>query len=208
MSFRFFLMDFAEQRKRFPSKLKFWSVHCLINALPSYLIAVVWLQLWDQPVAQLAMGFAVLTFVIGYSIATSLPGPLSNRDSLAGRAMRVGLTVRTVISVITMLAVPLGPLLIFTPDLWCGVFASNVVGFFYQLAGLEITLQDGFEDGVSSGRLPGIGFMEVYLTTFIEGLILSFMLFLFSFIAILILQMRDRKKRFSQKPVSGRWPEK
>ncbi len=201
-------MDFTEVRKRFPSKLKFWSVHCLINALPSYLIAVVWLQLWDQPVAQLAMGFAVLTFVLGYSIATSLPGPLSNRDSLAGRAMRVGLTVRTVISVVTVLAVPTGTLMFFTPDLWCGVFASNAVGFLFESAGLESTLPRGFNDGRSSGSSQVVGFLEVYLTTVIEGLILSFMLFLFSFIAILILQMRDRKKRFSQKPVSGRWPEK
>jgi hypothetical protein len=35
--------------------------------------------------------------------------------------------------------------------------------------------------------------MEIYLTTVLEGLILSFMLFILSFIAIIILQMRDRK---------------
>jgi prolipoprotein diacylglyceryltransferase len=38
-----------------------------------------------------------------------------------------------------------------------------------------------------------VGFLEIYATTILEGLILSFLLFILSFIAIIILQMRDRR---------------
>ena len=38
--------------------------------------------------------------------------------------------------------------------------------------------------------------MEIYLTTLLEGLFLSFLLFILSFIAIIILQARDKRRMF------------
>jgi hypothetical protein len=59
----------------------------------------------------------------------------------------------------------------------------------YDLLGLEATLAGRLDSVASSIET---GFMEIYLSTVLEGLILSFMLFILSFIAIIILQMRDR----------------
>jgi len=177
-------------RKCFPGKLRFWAIHCTINALPSYLIAVVWLELWPVAHAHWAMLTAVLTFVFGYAVLTSWVPVLREGRNLFTRALKVGLVIRTVISCLTVFVVPLGIFLLFTPDYWCGQVAVNVVAWWYDLLGLESTLGSRLD---SVGKSIDTGFMEIYLTTVLEGLILSFMLFILSFIAIIILQMRDRK---------------
>jgi prolipoprotein diacylglyceryltransferase len=51
-------------------------------------------------------------------------------------------------------------------------------------------------NNTKDGVLIQPGFMEIYLITLFEGLILSLMLFIFSVMAVVILQMRDRKKMF------------
>ena len=184
--------------KVFPEKLKFWFWHCLINALPSYLIAVVWLELWKYPVAHVAIGCAVLTFMLGYSVVTSLPGPLTRKETLYARALKAALVIRIVISAITVMIVPTGVFLLLTPDLWCGRFAATLVSKIYGFLGFEATLLPRANGGGPSELFSTPGFMEIYLTTVLEGLILSFMLFIFSFIAIIILQMRDRKRMFRE----------
>lgn len=181
-------------KKCFPGKLTFWFWHCVINALPSYLIAVVWLGLWDSPVAHFAMGCAVATFVVLYSVLTSLPGPLANKDNLFTRAVRVGLILRLVISIQTVCLVPTGVFLLFSPDLWCGQVAVGIVRRVYEFIGLEASLFQRVDDHSAPAISGSIGFFEVYFATILEGIILSFMLFVFCVIAIIILQMRDRKK--------------
>jgi hypothetical protein len=164
-----------------------------INALPSYLIAVVWLGLWGSMSAQLAMLAAVVTFILGYSVLTAWWPALREDKSIFARALKVGLAIRVFISVITVIAVPFGIWLIFTPDYWCGQIAVGIIGWLYEQAGLEATLGSRYNDGYVDGTLQQPGFMEVYLATLLEGLILSFMLFIFSFLSIIILQMRDRR---------------
>ena len=173
-------------RRNFPNKLRFWALHCAINALPSYLIAVVWLELWPVMHAHWAMLAAVCTFIVGYAILTSWVPVLREGRNLFTRALKVGLVIRTVISAITFIAVPLGPLLLFTPDLWAGTAANWAVS---QVLGTNPLAQR--IEGSSIGSQ--VGFLEIYVTTILEGLILSFLLFIFSFIAIIILQMRDRR---------------
>jgi hypothetical protein len=174
----------------FPGKLRFWALHCTINALPSYLIAVVWLELWPVAHAHWAMLAAVGTFILGYAVLTSWLPVLREGRNLFTRALKVGLIVRTFISCLTMLAVPLGPVLMFTPDLWCGQFAVAMVARCYDLVGLEATLASRLDSVASS---IDTGFMEIYLATVLEGLILSSLLFILSFIAIIILQIRERR---------------
>lgn len=177
-------------RKSFPGKLRFWALHSMINALPSYLIAVVWLGLWAVAHAHVAMLAAVVTFVVGYAVLTSWVPVLREGRNLFTRALKVGLVIRTVISCLTIFAVPLGMLLLFTPDYWCGQIAVVTVARCYDLLGLEATLASRLDSVASS---IDTGFMEIYLATVLEGLILSFLLFILSFIAIIILQMRDRR---------------
>jgi hypothetical protein len=173
-------------RKNFPGKLRFWAIHCIINALPSYLIAVVWLGLWPVMHAHWAMLAAVCTFIIGYAVLTSWVPVLREGRNLFTRALKVGLVIRMVISVLTIMSVPVGAPLLFSPDVWCGLGASWFVS---QVLGTNPLPQ---RIGGSSGGSE-VGFLEIYATTLVEGLLLSFLLFILSFIAIIILQMRDRR---------------
>lgn len=170
----------------FPSKLRFWALHCTINALPSYLIAVVWLGLWPVMHAHWAMLAAVITFVIGYAVLTSCVPVLREGRNLFTRALKVGLVIRAVISVLTIISVPAGAPLFFSPDVWCGLGASWFVS---QVLGTNPLPQR--IEGSSGGS--EVGFLEIYATTLVEGLLLSFLLFILSFIAIIILQMRNRR---------------
>lgn len=176
----------------FPGKLRFWTLHCIINALPSYLIAVVWLGLWPVAHAHGAMLAALCTFILGYSILTVWLPLLREGRNLFTRALKVGLTIRTVISVITILAIPVGTPLIFAPDTWCGLAASRVVSMVLGTRPLPERI-----GGSGGGE---VGFLEIYAITLLEGVILSFMLFIFSFIAIIILQMRDRRNSLLWQP--------
>jgi hypothetical protein len=179
----------------FKGKLKFWSLHCTINALPSYLVVVFLLEQAGNPTAHFAMLSAIATFVIGYSVLTSLPGPLTRKDSLLSRALKFGLTLRMICSIITVLAVPTRIFLLLTPDYWCGNFASMIVAEIFNLLGQKAYIFGA----VGNGELvenAQIMFMEFYLVTLLEGLMLSLMLFVFSVFAVVILQMRDRKKFF------------
>lgn len=167
----------------------------MINALPSYLIAVVWLGFWESRTAHLAMLAAAATFVLGYSTVTASMGIFRDGESLFSRALRAGLVIRIIISLVTLIAVPLGPFLMLTPDLWCGFLASIVVT---KVLGLPPLMERTYT-GASAApnidvQLPG--FLEVYSTTILEGLVLSFLLFILSFLMILILQMRDRKRLY------------
>ncbi len=136
--------------------------------------------------AHWAMLAAVCSFIIGYSVLTSWVPVLREGRNLFTRALKVGLVIRTIISVITIFAVPLGPLLLFTPDIWSGMAANWAVS--------EVLGTSPLAERVG-GSTPSsqAGFLEIYATTILEGLILSFMLFILSFIAIIILQMRDRR---------------
>ncbi len=185
-------------------KLKFWTFHCLINALPSYLIVMVWLGQFGNPTSHMAMLSAVFTFVVMYSVMTSLPGPLTHKDTLFSRALRVGLILRMICSIWTFLFLFLGPIVIFTPDFWCGNIATGFVDRIYGFLGHETDLRKMFDGNTSKdGVLIQPGFKEIYLITLFEGLILSLMLFVFSVMAIVILQMRDRKKMFLRPPYVG-----
>lgn len=178
-------------QKRFPGQLGHWSWHCAINAAPSFLIAAVVLELWKSPVAVGGILAAIATFVLGYAVLTSFSGPLSDPQSLPARALRVGKRIRLGISLLSLLV--LLPALsqvpdesvMFLPDFWCGVVAAiavNWVGEFF-----------GFGSNWMSDA-DRVGFLAVYLTTLIEGLILSFMLLMLSFFSLVVLQIRRRRR--------------
>lgn len=190
-------MDELGFKNLIKGKLKFWTFHCLINALPSYLIVMIWLGQFGNPTSHLAMLSAVFTFVVMYSVVTSFPGPLAQKDTLLSRALRVGLILRMICSMWTALLLLLGPMVIFTPDFWCGNIATAFVDRIYDFLGHETYLRKMFDGDITKeGVLIQPRFMEIYLITIFEGLILSLMLFVFSVMAIVIIQMRDRKNMF------------
>lgn len=146
--------------------------------------------LWPVAHAHWAMLAAVRTFVFGYSVLTSWVPVLREGRNLFTRALKVGLVIRTVISCLTDFVVPLGIFVLFTPDYWCEQIPVNIVAQCHDLMNLDATLGSRANSVTSS---IDTGFMEIYLTTVLEGLFFSFLLLILSFIAIINLQMRDRK---------------
>lgn len=76
-----------------------------------------------------------------------------------------------------------------TPDFWCGFLATSIV----EKAGLFISpLGHG-----GPAWVENTGFIKIYAITMLEGFILSFMLAMISFFAVIYLQARDRRKFLS-----------
>jgi hypothetical protein len=176
----------------FARQFRHWLLHCLVNALPSLAIALGWMQLIRFPAAVLAMFAAIGTFVLIYSLATTLLAPLHDPGHLLSRALHLGTRIRAWISAISLLVVPTGVFTMFTPDYWCGL------GAIWSVNGTVSILtrsNDSFFDWES-----GPGFLATYLVTLVEGGLLSFLLLMISFFALVVLQTRERRKGFARKP--------
>ncbi len=167
----------------FLKQLKYWSLHCSINALPSFIMAGLYLNLWQRPGSVAAMLAAIGTFVLLYATITSLPGPFRDADSPFSRALKLGTRIRIGISALSLCLIPM-ELILLNPDFWCGWLAMGIVN-------------------AAGQHLLGIGeFMTVekntaasiYLTTLLEGFLLSTILMMISFFALIFGQMRRRKK--------------
>lgn len=169
----------------FLKQLRRWAGHCSLNAAPSFIIAVAWMELRSfHGIA--AMVCAILTFIVGYSVLTTVMRPLSESTHPLGRALRIGLIVRGWISGFSCLGAVLPWFLLFTPDFWCGFLAMNSVGWIY-----ENVFHLPFD--VTVGRV-NVGFFAIYLTTLFEGLILSALLFFFCFTALIIMTTLLRRR--------------
>ncbi len=179
----------ATTRTSLPRQLRFWALHCSVNALPSFLIALVWIGLWQHPVAIAAMLAAVATFIAGYTLTCLVAAPLRDPRSLVARALGIGLGIRCWISGLSLLAIVYSPLVTVMPDFWCGYAAALAVERFGTLTGLT-----AFGDLVDARR---VNFVTVYATTLVEGLILSIMLSMFSFFALVVVQALERRKMYT-----------
>lgn len=175
----------------FPRQLRYWSLHCLLNAGPSLGIALGWMGLWQSPVAVAAMFSAIATFILLYSVLTSLRGPLADPDHILSRALKLGARIRAWISFISLLAIPTGILVLFTPDYWCGMIAITLLNGATRFLGATEPFFVADPDVAQRHFLP------VYTTTLLEGFILSFLLLMIAFFSLIVLQSRDRKRAFA-----------
>jgi len=173
----------------FPRQLRYWMFHCSLNALPSFFIAFFYLNLRDNVYAVAGMLAAIVTFILLYATLTSLPGPFADQTHLLPRALKVGARIRGWISGITLLFLPATPLLLFTPDLWCGQLAIIMIN---QLAPFTGTSYSNYGPSPTNSS-----FLSIYSTTLLEGFILSFILLMISFFALIFLQSRERRKFFA-----------
>lgn len=161
-------------------QLRYWGCHCAINALPSFIMALAYMGLYKSPTAITAMLCAIVTFIVIYAIATSLSSPLTNQDHILSKSMRLGAKIRSWIAAIS---VPLTgtPLLFFVPDLWLGMAACRITNFVYG-------------QGILGSYSEIKSFSQVYLTTMLEGLMISMLLLMIAFFSLLIIQSKARKK--------------
>lgn len=170
-------------------QFRHWSLHCSLNALPSFLIAGITLRLWQRPAATAAMLAAIATFIVLYTVLTSLPGPLSRQDHLLARSLKLGTRIRAIVTAVSLPLIAVDGGIAFTPDLWCGFAAMIGIAQIARLLGYPADL---FESDPSQAS-----FHLVFAVTLLEGLILSFLLLMISFFALVFLQIRERRKAFS-----------
>ena len=71
----------------FPRQLRYWALHCLLNAAPSLGIALGWMGLWKVPAAVAAMFAAIATMIV---LAYSRPYA-EHRDILKGEIFTLSL---------------------------------------------------------------------------------------------------------------------
>lgn len=173
-------------RARLPQQARYWTAHCCINALPSFIVAAFYLQMITQPACVIAMLLAILTFIAAYTIVTSIDGWFSDSQSVLSRALKVGVRIRLILSLVSLPLLLPTPVAFFVPDVWAGIIAAGIVNGFGQMIGVGRVL---IEPG--TGGTPAL---VVYATTITEGLILSLMLMMLSFFSLLVIQARERKK--------------
>jgi hypothetical protein len=180
-----------------PKQFRYWAIHGSLNALPSFIIACKVLGLWKQPLAIAAMLCAVATFIAGYTLVSSLRGPLSDPSHLLHRSIRVGAKIRMFISAISI-PVALSNAILLLPDFWCGFFAVNLTNGLLHLLGSPTGLVNTDLDDTQQ-----TSFFAVYASTMVEGLILSFGLLMISFFSLVVLQFRERRKEFGTAQPQG-----
>lgn len=170
---------------RFPGQLGHWALHGTLNALPSFIIAAVYLQLWNKPQAMLGMGAAVVVFILAFATVTSLPGPQAEASHLIARAIRLGAKIRSWIACLSLplLALPRGGFF-FVPDFWCGWLACAIQESAVKFLGMG-SGRSGIDDPTFGG---------IFALTLLEGLILSIFLLTIAFFSLIALQNRERKR--------------
>lgn len=173
------------EQRRFPGQLRYWGLHCTINALPSFIIACWMLELWGNLAAVLAMLLAIGTFVLIYAGVTSLRGPLSDSTNLAARALRLGAKVRLWVSLVSVPVVLCDGALL-TPDFWAGLYSVAIVNHVGDLLGHHAGELVG-----TDGRGDPLG---VYCATMLEGSMISVMLLFVAFFSLVVMQIRARRK--------------
>lgn len=176
----------------FPRQLRYWSLHCLLNAAPSLGIALGWLGLWRHPSAVAGMFAAIATFIGLYAFLTSLRGPLTDPTHVLSRALRLGAKFRAWISGLSCIAVPTGVGIMFTPDYYCGLLSIALVNGVARFLGVSGPVFQPDRGDSSTAH-----FLPVYATTLVEGFIISFLLLMIAFFALIVLQTRDRRKAFA-----------
>lgn len=169
-------------RSVFLRQLRYWTFHCSVNAIPSFCIAMIHLELWSKPASVAAMLLAVATFILLYARITSFKGPLTDTNHALAQSLRLGTKIRAWISGLSLLLI-FTPAAIFVPDLWCGFIAFKTIDMLVREAGSIPSL-----DPLAA---LNIEFVRIYLVTMLEGLILSGMLFGISLLIVMVRRVRD-----------------
>ena len=154
--------------RTYHTQLRYWSIHCCINALPSFLIAFIYLGLWKQPHSILAMILGVLIFIILYTGITTEIRSFSNPDSLIYKASKVAIIFRAITAFIALILVPT-PFFFMTIDYFAGFFAGVILGF----------------------DTHNYSFFETLIWTLFEGLLLSIFLFTIALVILGLMKLRE-----------------
>ena len=169
--------------RAFPRQLSHWSLHVCLNALPSFGIALFLLQLHRAPIAIAAMLAGIVSVILLLAFLTSLRGPLSDPSSLPARALKIGVRIRTAICLGSLLPALMTKNIAWLPDLYFGMAACSATEQAGRILGGRPTLNPG-----------STGFLPVFTTVLLEGVIIAFMVAMISFFALLFIQRREHFK--------------
>ncbi len=193
-----------EYFSRFLRSLGFWSLHGVVSALPGFCIAMWIVTLSENPYALVAMLSALLTLILVIALIMSLGPSLTVWRTLPSRGLRCGLVLRAICSgvsfiiILTVLAEDGrygGPIILVLPDLWTGLGAVLAIDWISDVLGYGEPLSRIMDNPAN------LSFAMIYLISLIHGLILCFMIFIVSFVSMLVLQIRDRKKFYKNAAV-------
>ena len=174
--------------------LRFWAIHCSVSFLPGLLIAGKFLDFAERPVAVLAMFAALATLIPVIAALTFRIRALRFEKTLVSRGLRLGLSLRALmvsLSVILILAGDGGwamRAMMLLPDVWAGLGAGLSVAWILESNGLDLL------SIINPNADSEIMFRTVYLLSILDGLILSFLVFILAFVSTLFLQIRERKR--------------
>lgn len=179
----------------------------MVSAVPGFCIAMWFLELWKIPEAPFAMVAALLTFILLTTALASMSGTLLQWRTLPSRGLRVGLVLRAICSGVSFITLGVvlatdgsdgNELLLLLPDAWTGLGAALATGLLLIPFGHDVS-----PDRMMYGGGKNLGFMVIYLIALIDGLILSFLIFIVSFVSMLLLQIRDRKRFYRGRQASA-----
>jgi len=194
--------------ERFRRSLGFWSLHCVVSALPGFCIAMWLVGFSRNPVAPPAMLSALFTMILLLTSIMSIWPTLTDWRTLPSRGLRVGLQLRFICSVASLIVLGVvlaseggdgHAILILMPDLWTGLGAVLSISLLSEPFGYGNPVSDVMDDS------SDLGFAMIYLIALIDGLILCFMIFIVSFVSMLVLQIRDRKRFYQDGSAYGLW---
>lgn len=177
------------------NQLRYWSLHCGLTGLPSFCLALIYFNSTTNVVAMLT---GITTFIICFSAITSssLYGKL--HSGIVGRSIRLGTRIRMIVSLAGLpFLLPLighdvdqgsmpSMFVLFTADFWFGYAALMITSVVDQALG-------GNHKGFGSSNFEA-DFAFTYMTTVVEGLLISVSLVLIAFFTLIILNAKRRRQ--------------
>jgi len=165
---------------KFSSQFLYWSCHALFCATPSFVLAI--FAGYQSATAIAAMLSGIATFIALYALFTSSKKYQERyRDSLFGEAVRIGAKLRSAFSLFAMLwfftSSNDGGVLVRT-DMYAGMIAIKGIERVFGEANFELPKSDTWEC-----------FYRTYLTTVLDGLLLSGTLFAAVFFCFVFLKV-------------------
>lgn len=186
------------------SPLRYWTFHVCVSAAPSFIFMARSSPGWPCVLGMLlGIGF----FIVLYTALARFTFPAAEPPNLWRRAIRLGTRIRTGCA---LLAVPgvvatlsesvKWPFFLFLPDYLAGMVAWSLttrIGQAEPVRWLRILLTG--PDASVRGNNVWLGDMgaviPTFLTTMIEGFILSGLLFVIAFLCLDVLKLAARRKR-------------
>ncbi len=182
--------------------LRHWTFHVCVSAAPSFVFMAQASPRWPCVVGMLlGIGF----FIVLYTALARFTYPDVEPANLWRRAIRLGTRIRTGCALLALPSVVLfvhgsakWPFFLFLPDYLAGMVAWSItehIGRAEPVRWLRILLtgpDPGIRrDSVWLGDMGSV--IPTFLTTVIEGFLLSGLLFLIAFVCLWVLEVRARR---------------